>query len=144
MANVAGGAVFAWGATALGPALGVAEPAAFAEMARRMVDKPSGVMFLSAVAAGWLMGLLAWLTTATRDTVSQIVVIWLTTMVIGLAGLHHSIAGTIEVLVGVFAGTGVTLADYGRFLLWAVLGNAVGGATFVALLKYDHVRESAG
>lgn len=141
-ANVAGGALFAWGGTILGPALGVAEPAAFGEMARRVVDKPAGVMFLSAVAAGWLMGLLAWLTTAARDTVSQIVLVWLTTMVIGLAGLHHSIAGTVEVLLGVFAGTGATLADYARFLLWAVTGNAVGGATF-ALLKYGHVRESA-
>jgi formate/nitrite transporter FocA (FNT family) len=143
LANVVGAALFAWGAAVLGPALGVAEPSVFGEMARRMVDKPTGATLLSGVGAGWLMGLLAWLTTSTRDTISQIVVVWLTTMVIGLAGLHHSIASTVEVLLGVFSGVGATLADYGRFLLWAVLGNVIGGAGFVALLKYAHVRQSA-
>lgn len=143
--NVVGGALFASFAAVLGPASGVAEPSAFGEIARRLVEKPWWVMLLSAIAAGWLMGLLSWLVTAARDTVSQIFFVWLTTMVIGLGAMHHSIAGTVEVLMGVFVGEGATLADYGRFLLWAVLGNALGGVVFVAALKYAHVaRSSAG
>lgn len=142
VANVVGGALFSAFAARLGPALGVAEPAAFGEIARKVVEHEWWVMLLSAVAAGWLMGLLVWLVTASRDTVSQILVIWLTTFAIGLGQLHHSIAGTIEVLMGVFVGEGATLADYGRFLLWSALGNAIGGAVFVAILKYAHVRGS--
>jgi formate/nitrite transporter FocA (FNT family) len=89
------------------------------------------------------MGLLVWLVTASRTTFGQIFFVWLTTMVIGLGQMHHSIAGTIEVLMGVFVGEGATLADYGRFLLWSVLGNAIGGAVFVAGLKYAHVRRDS-
>ena len=34
------------------------------------------------------------------------------------------------------------MGDYGRFLLWATLGNALGGVIFVALIKYGHVAQS--
>jgi formate/nitrite transporter FocA (FNT family) len=36
---------------------------------------------------------------ASRDTIGQIVFVSLTTFLIGIAGFHHSIAGTIEVLL---------------------------------------------
>ena len=58
---------------------------------------------------------------------------------IGFAHLHHSIAGTVEVLVGVFANQGVSMGDFVHFLVWTTLGNALGGVFFVALLKYSHV-----
>jgi formate/nitrite transporter FocA (FNT family) len=143
LANIAGGILFAAAASYIGPALEVIEPAAFHELARPLVDKPTGVMFVSAIGAGWVMGLLSWLISAGRETTSQIIFVWLTTLVIGLGKLHHSIAGTVEVTAAIFAGTAVTWADYGHFLLWAVLGNAVGGAFFVALLKFGSVRQSA-
>jgi len=141
-ANLVGAALFASFAAVLGPAMGIAEPAAFGELARKMVEKPAWVMLMSAVGAGWLMGLLSWLVTAARDTISQLVVVWLTTLLIGLSGLHHSIGGTVEVLMGVFVGEGAVFPDYLRFLLWSVLGNAVGGTVFVAALKVAHVRQS--
>jgi formate/nitrite transporter FocA (FNT family) len=67
----------------------------------------------------------------------------LITLAIGVAHLHHSIAGSIEVLMGVFVGQGASVADFGRFFALSVLGNAVGGSVFVALLKHGHVRHSA-
>lgn len=57
---------------------------------------------------------------------------------IGLLRLHHSVAGTIEVLVGVMGTATVHVSDFGWFLLWTTLGNAVGGPVFVALLRYGH------
>ena len=141
-ANVLGGALFAAFAAVLGPALGIVEPRAYGEIAHKLVDDAWWVMLMSAVAAGWLMGLLSWLVTAARDSISQIFVVWATTFIIGLGAMHHSIAGTIEVLMGVFVGQGATFGDYGRFLLWAVLGNAFGGSVFVAALKYGHVQRS--
>jgi formate/nitrite transporter FocA (FNT family) len=89
------------------------------------------------------MGLLSWLVTAARESISQIVCVWLTAFVIGLAGFHHSIAGSAEVLGGVFIGQGATLPDYLRFLVLAVPGNAIGGTVFVAALKWGHVQQSA-
>ncbi|MBF5045488.1 formate/nitrite transporter family protein [Aggregicoccus sp. 17bor-14] len=142
-ANLVGAAIIAAAGAWLGPALGVAEPQAFGHIAGKLVHPTSGVLFASAVAAGWLMGLLSWLVTAGRDTVSQTFFVFLATFFIGLLGLHHCIAGTIEVLLGVFSGEGASLAGYGRFLLLATLGNILGGSVFVALLKYGHIRGAA-
>jgi formate/nitrite transporter FocA (FNT family) len=46
-------------------------------------------------------------------------------------------------LAAVFATQGVTLAEFGHFLLWATLGNAIGGLVFVALIKYGHASQQA-
>lgn len=137
-ANLIGTAGFAALAVAIGPALGVIDRPAFGEIARSVIDHSSLAILGSAVLAGWLMGLLSWLVAASRDTISQIVVVWLITTVIGLCRLHHVVVGSVEVLAGIFAGQGVTPADYGRFLLWAAVGNAIGGSFFVAFIKYSH------
>ncbi len=142
ISNLVGAVAFAWAASYVGPGLGVADPKAMGDLARTLVSHSSLLMFLSAIGAGWLMGLLSWLTSAARDSIAQIVLVWLTTYMIGLASLHHSIAGTTEVLMGVFVGQGATWPDFLRFLIWSVLGNAIGGAVFVGALKYSHVRQS--
>lgn len=131
-------ALLAW----IAPRMGIVEPAAFDDIAHRMLGHPWWVIFLSAVLAGWMMGLLSWLVTAGRDTISQVFFVWLVTTAIGFAGLHHCIVGSGEVLVALFGGSGVGWADYGRFLLFATLGNTAGGTFFVGLIKYAHV--SAG
>lgn len=142
LANIVGGTIFAAAASYIGPALGVIEVSAFGELARPLIDKPVGVTLVSAIGAGWVMGLLSWLVSAGRETTSQIIFVWLTTMVIGLGKMHHSIAGTVEVLMAVFSGAGATWADFARFLLWAVVGNAIGGSIFVGLLKFGAVERS--
>jgi formate-nitrite transporter family protein len=142
LGNLLGAFLFSYAAVLLGTGLRITDAAAFTRLANTVIDDGPGVMFASAVAAGWLMGLLTWLTTAARSTGAQLIVIWLTTVVIGLAGLHHSIAGTTEVAMGMLAGAGIGLSDLLRFLALAVTGNAVGGVVFVALLKYGHIRQS--
>lgn len=136
--NVVGAALFAAMAVVIGPALGVIEPAVFGTIAHDLVRHDADVILLSALLAGWMMGLLSWLLSATRDTISQILVVWSITAAIGFGQLHHSILGTVEVLAGYFAGQGTTLADYWHFILWSTLGNALGGVIFVALIKYSH------
>ncbi len=138
VANLAGAAIIALTLAYVGPGLGLIEPAVFGELARQVTHHPAGMLLLSGVLAGWLMGLVSWLVTAARETMSQIVIIMLVTGVLGFAHLHHAITGSIEVLVGIFAGQGVTWADYGHFLLWATLGNLLGGGLLVALIKYGH------
>ena len=140
VSNLVGAVIIAAVTAHVAPRLGVVDVEAFNEIAARLVNHPGWVLLLGAFAAGWLMGLLAWLVMACRETTSQIYIVVLTTFVIGVGGFQHSIAGTIEVLNAVFSGAGPSLADFGQFLLWSVLGNALGGATFVALLKFAHVR----
>lgn len=140
--NLIGAAAMAWVVATLGIAMSIVDEGAIAEMASRMTGAAGPVMLGSAVAAGWLMGLLAWLVVASRSTGSQIAIVALTAFVIGVAGFHHSIAGTTEVLMGIFADAGTSWRDFGRFLALSVVGNAIGGTLFVALLKYGHVRAS--
>jgi formate-nitrite transporter family protein len=139
--NLTGATAFAGLAVLIGPTLGVIETRAFGTIAHHIVDHSGIAIFLSAILAGWLMGLLSWLVAAGRDTISQIVVVWLITTAIGFAGLHHVILGTVEVLSGAFSGQGIHVSDIGRFLLWATLGNTFGGVFFVALIKYGHAQE---
>ena len=137
--NLVGGTIFAVTMVWLAPAYGIVNPAVFAEIATKLIDHGPGLLFAGGVLAGWLMGLLSWLVTASRETVGRIIFVWLIAAAIGLAHLPHSIAGNVEVLAGMLVTPDIGLQDYLRFLLLATVGNVVGGVTFVALLKYGHV-----
>lgn len=138
LSNLVGATLFAIFLAWSGPALGNIDPRAFTHMARPLVEHPWWAVGVGGIFAGWLMGLLAWLVNAAQDTLARIVLIWMITVGIGLAHLQHSIAGSIEVLTGVFGGTGIGWGDFAHFLLWSTLGNAAGGVVFVALIKYGH------
>lgn len=140
--NLVGATLAAVMAVVLGPRLGAIDPAALQSIGHKMVEADGVTMLLSGVVAGWLMGLLSWLVSAAQGTVGRIVVVWLITTGMGLAGLHHCIVGTTEVLAAVFTGGETTLADYWRFLGWSTLGNTLGGVTMVAVLKYGHAVQS--
>lgn len=137
ISNLIGALFFSWFAVVVIDELGIAGVAAFEHISLRLIEPAWWVIILSGILAGWLMGLLSWLVTAGRDTISQVFFVWLVATSIGLAGLHHSIAGTVEVLMGLFAGAGVGWVDFGGFLVWTTLGNAIGGVVFV-LVKYGH------
>lgn len=114
----------------------------YIEIGRHLVAFPSMALLLSAVLAGWLMALGAWLIMATPPTVSQIVSIYIVTFLIGLGGLHHSIAGAVEIFAAVFASNEFGWAEVLRFLSLALVGNLIGGSLFVAALNYAHIRKS--
>ncbi len=140
--NMIGVVAFAAFAAPLGLGLGLFTAEDVTHMAHGLTETAPLVMFGSAVAAGWMMGLVSWLVTASRDTMGQILIILLVAGSIYVLQLHHSIAGSVEVLIGVFAGS-VAFEDFLRFLVIAALGNAAGGIIFVALLKNGHVANSA-
>lgn len=140
--NILGAALFAAFTVLIGPALQVIDKSAFHEIAAPIVSHSWWVILVSAILAGWLMGLLSWLVTASRETISQIFVVWLITTTIGLAHFHHAIEGTVTVLAGVFSSSLLTTQDFGYFLFWTTLGNAIGGVFFVALIKYSHAIRS--
>lgn len=138
VSNVSGALVAAFITALIGPSLGSIDPVHLIDLAASLLDHSGRVMLLSAILAGWLMGLLSWLLASAQGTMSRIVFVWIVTSMIGLAGLHHCIAGTVEVAAGVIASDALRWADFGRFLFWATAGNAVGGVLFVSLLKYGH------
>lgn len=111
-------------------------------IAEHLIGYSSPTLFVSALLAGWLMALGAWLTLATPPTVSQIVTIYIVTFLIGLGGLHHSIAGSAEMFTALILSPELSRLEGARFIAVAILGNLVGGSLFVAALNYGHIRRS--
>ncbi|MGB3181761.1 MAG: formate/nitrite transporter family protein [Cyclobacteriaceae bacterium] len=138
--NLAGGYLFSYIITKVGPALKIITPEAFIHLAQKMISFPPEIILISAIMAGWLMGLLSWLVTSASDSISRIFVVILITSVIGFGNLHHSIVGSIEVFSGMIIDSSVTIPDYLQFQLFTTLGNIIGGVFFVAVLKYTHSR----
>lgn len=137
--NLLGCAAFAGLIAVLGPEMGIVTPAAFDSLAGSLLSHASWVILLSGMVAGWLMGLATWLVAASRDTIGQVLITLIVTATIGFAPFHHAILGTTEVLGAMFMGTGVTLGQFGRFLVMTTAGNIVGGSVFVAGLNYGHI-----
>jgi formate/nitrite transporter FocA (FNT family) len=98
--NIVGGLIFALILSYFANTLHFIQGWALAKISNDLIAHTWMGLFLSAALAGWLMGLLAWLVAAARETISQILIIWIITTSIGLAGLAHSIVGNIEVSVG--------------------------------------------
>ena len=139
--NIVGAAAFGALFGILGPALGFTDHATLAHIGHELATPAAWMILVSGVLAGWLMGLLSWLVTASRDTVSQIVIVVLVTSVIGLGPLHHCVVGTAELMAAVIA-NGVDVWDGAVALACATVGNAIGGVLFVALLKYSLIVRS--
>ncbi|MEM0516825.1 MULTISPECIES: formate/nitrite transporter family protein [Aequorivita] len=134
--NLIGGYLIAFLLVWIGPHLGIFNLLTVEKIAVHVTHYDNSVIFVSAILAGWLMGLLSWLIAASKSTLSRIVLIFMITAVLSFTGLHHSIVGNVEVFAGWISSSAITFVDYLSFILLALLGNALGGAIFVALLKY--------
>lgn len=134
--NLVGGYVIAGILLWLGPHLGIFTQEVVVTIAEHVLHADTHVIFVSAIVAGWLMGLLSWLLASSRDTISRIVMIFMITAVMSFTGLHHSIIGSVEIFSGMLSSPDISAWDYISFQSTALLGNAFGGAIFVALLKY--------
>lgn len=139
--NIIGGLVFALILTFLGKSLHFLNTASLKKIADNFLQYNWLTLLVSAVLAGWLMGLLAWLVAASRETISQIFIIWIITAAIGFCGLPHCIVGNIEMAASMFSGN-LSFSQYLSFLGPVTLGNAIGGCMFVGILKFSHTMKS--
>ena len=114
----------------------------YIEIGHHLTQVSTPSLFVSAVLAGWLMALGAWLVGSSPRTIAQIAVIYIVTFLIGLGGLHHSIAGSVEMFSAMFMSTEFTATMAFRFITIALIGNLIGGSCFVALLNYAHIRRT--
>jgi formate/nitrite transporter FocA (FNT family) len=108
------------------------------QLGQKALEGSWGTIFWTAVIAGWLIALVAWLVEATDSSIAHLFLIWLMTFAVGIGGFAHSIATAAEILTAVVSGS----APVGHFFAWAaaaVAGNAVGGVVIVALLNYGQV-----
>ncbi|WP_018691405.1 formate/nitrite transporter family protein [Algicola sagamiensis] len=114
----------------------------YIRLADHLTAYPPLLLLISAILAGWLMALGAWIVLATHSTLSQIVSIYLVTFLIGLGGFHHSIAGSIELFVSALVSDNPDIQTLAYTICIALLGNLIGGSVFVAVLNYGHIRHS--
>ncbi|WP_203295730.1 formate/nitrite transporter family protein [Luteirhabdus pelagi] len=134
--NLLGGWAMAGILVWIGPKLNIFTLDVVGKIAEHVTDYSGEVIFVSAILAGWLMGLLSWVVTSSKETISRIFIIYMITAILAFAGLHHSIVGNVEVFAGLISGPEISWMDYLKFQSIALVGNALGGAVFVALLKY--------
>jgi formate/nitrite transporter FocA (FNT family) len=117
--------------------------AALASVAR--ATDPTGGFASTVVAgvfAGWLIALLAWIIGGAREvTVSVIVIL---TYVVGIGGLAHVIAGSVEGWYLVASGMRPLHHYLGAFLLPTLIGNVLGGVSLVAALNHSQVVAGGG
>ncbi|MEQ8358672.1 MAG: formate/nitrite transporter family protein [Cytophagales bacterium] len=138
--NIIGGLVSAILITFIGTQIGFVNFESFAILSEKLTSHNWYVILFSAILAGWMMGLLGWLITSSQETLSRIFMVILVTAIIGLAGLHHCIVGSVELLTGLLSGHGPGFAEYINVQFWSTVGNIIGGTFFVAILKFSHVR----
>lgn len=113
----------------------------FAALGHEAMQGDFGTHLLRGIFAGWLIALVVWLLPAAENSRFQIILAL--TYLVGVAGLAHVIAGSVEVLYLVTTGA-ASWASYGRFLLPALLGNIIGGVTLVAALNFGQVASGKG
>ncbi len=114
----------------------------YVEIGHHLLSPSSSALLMSAILAGWLMAMGAWLVLATPPDISQIAVIYFATFLIGLGGLHHSIAGSAEVFLAAYADPTIEPLEVARFIAVALAGNLIGGSLFVGILNYAHIRQT--
>ncbi len=139
--NLIGGYIIGAILAYFAPAIGIISNEAFTHLAHKTLDIPLQMILISAVIAGWLMGLLSWLVASSQETISRLFMIVLITATIGIGGLHHSIVGSIEVFAGLLIDPTIGIMDYLSFEAVSILGNVLGGVFFVGIMKYGQRRK---
>jgi formate/nitrite transporter FocA (FNT family) len=94
-------------------------------------------ILLRGIVAGWLIALIVWMLPFAEA--SRLWVIILITYLIGLGGLSHVIAGSVEAFVLPLAAEGSWWHALSHYTLPALIGNTIGGVTLVAALNHAQV-----
>lgn len=140
LGNLLGASILGGLTVVVGIQTDVISRTAIASLAGAVVGHSWWLILISGALTGWMMGVLSWLITGGRDTTSQILFIWLITASIGLMHLPHTITATAELCAAVLVDA-CSWRELFHFLVWATLGNAIGGILFAASVVYSlHMR----
>lgn len=106
---------------------------------KEVVNVPAEHIFWSAVIAGWIIALVAWLVSGSHSITGSVMLIWLLTFIVGLGRFAHCVASSAEVFAAVLDHQ-VSAAEYFAWLWPALLGNVAGGVMIVTLLEYGQTK----
>ena len=135
-ANLVGAHLFAWvvGNT---PMFKPEVQAAMLSLAKQAADVSFGTAVLRGVFAGWLIAMVVWMLAAVDN--GRIMVIIILTYVVGLGGLTHIIAGSVEVLFLPIVGAKSWISVAWGYMLPTLIGNIIGGTSLTAAVNHAQV-----
>lgn len=110
---------------------------AIEEIGRSAMSHAGWSAFTRGILAGWLIALVVWLLPFAQS--GRIGIIIILTYLVGLGGLTHSIAGSIEVFALAFQGGTTWIDALLGYSVPTILGNVVGGVTLVAAINHAQV-----
>ena len=111
--------------------------ASFLEIGQHALEGAFWSTLLRAIFAGWLIALMVWLLPFAET--ARVGVIIIITYIIGLGGFSHIIAGSIETFYIVLHDQATWATFTSNFFIPTLLGNTIGGVTFVAAINYAQV-----
>lgn len=110
---------------------------AFTRIAEEALRAGFATTLLRGIFGGWLIAMMVWLLPFAES--ARVWVIILITYLVGLGGLSHVIAGSIEVLFLAFAGHVSWIDCVNRYIAPALIGNTIGGVSLVAAINHAQV-----
>ncbi|MGH9665125.1 MAG: formate/nitrite transporter family protein [Bryobacteraceae bacterium] len=135
-ANLVGAHIFAW-VIGNSPILRPAFRDALRDLAVEAADVSFPAALLRGIFAGWLIAMIVWMLSATES--GRISIIVILTYIVGLAGLTHVIAGSVEVLYLVMTGVKSWFSYFGEYMIPTLAGNILGGISLVSALNHAQV-----
>lgn len=110
---------------------------ALAEVGQQAVQRSFWPVLLSAIFAGWLIGLMIWLLPSSSSI--RLLVIVFIAYVVALAKFSHIIAGSADAAYVLLIGQASAGQYAFHFFLPTLIGNTIGGVLLVALLNHAPV-----
>lgn len=93
---------------------------------------------VSGIFAGWLIALMVWLLPFAES--ARVMVIIIITYIVGLGSFAHIVAGSVNAFYTLINGDVSVSLFCLNFFIPALLGNIIGGVTFVSAVNYAQVR----
>jgi len=136
IANLVGAHIFAWvvGNT---PMFNSQVQHSMLQLAKEAANVTFGAALLRGIFAGWLIAMVVWMLAAVDSGKALIIIIL--TYIVGLAGLTHIIAGSVEVLFLVMVGAKSWGAVAWCYMLPTLIGNIIGGVSLTAAVNHAQV-----
>ncbi|MBV0900678.1 formate/nitrite transporter family protein [Haloarcula salina] len=139
--NLVGGAL---GALALA-STGVLSPEAVTAaegFAEKAIETPWWTLFAKAVFAGLIVAGVVWVDYSLRDSVSRLLLVYLSFLAIPFGNLYHVVVSATEMLFLVYNGELGLMVGTTQFVLPVLLGNSIGGVVLVTVVNYFQTTES--
>jgi formate/nitrite transporter FocA (FNT family) len=135
-ANLLGALVIAFALGSL-PVFAPNIQAVFHEIGADAIANQGLVALLKGIFAGWLIATMVWL--LPNAETARVAVIIIITYIVGLAGLTHVVAGSVEVFYMATTGAASWSDALAGYLAPTLIGNIIGGVALVAAINHAQV-----